>query len=330
MRADPLGGRTVEAPAPLNAAAFCRLLEHQRFPDLGFLEIVAASEAPWNDPNYRVHLTLRHQVTREPVRKTIIVRAIGDASETVFRSARELWARIFCCSDTLSMGMPLGFVPERGLFVQCLPEGPTLLDLMRDRRESQLTAGIRTLARWLAKLHDTQQGCEALPIRLDSDLRQELHDAHGIIASRLPQHRQQITAIADSLHRSLAMTPNPLLPTLGAVHLDQIHFHNEVLAPVNFTKTGLGDPAADLGMTCAAIEQAVLQVQGVPASQGAMDRLLETFSSEYRRHGGTEPFNRVKQYMAFAYVLHVAEAIKRVPVDSQWARARIDRAAALV
>jgi hypothetical protein len=314
MRADLHGGRSTSAPAILNPSAFCRLLDEQRFPDLGFLEIVSAQYAPWADPDYLVHLTLRHQVTRQPVKQTLIVRNCGDNAETVFRAARELWARVFCRSETLSMAMPLGTLADKGLLLQVLPQGPTLLDLLQDRRDSLFHAGVRTWARWLAKLHDARQGCEALPIRLDSELRQELAEAHRRIVATCPTLQGLADSVAEDLHHTLSASPNPLLPTLGSSHLDRFYFHNEVFSPVDFDGAALGDPAADIGFACADLELAILQAT---SSQDTADRAVDSFVSEYRRHGGAEPFGRIGRYRALRHVLQIREALQAGPIDPQ-------------
>lgn len=310
MRTDSPSGRRPAAPAVVNPSTFCRLLDEQGFPDLGFLEIVSAHYAPWADPDYLVHLTLRHQVSRQPVKQTLVVRNLGDEAETVFRAARELWARIFCRSETLGMALPLGTLAQRGLMLQVLPDGPSLVDLLQDRRDSQFRAGVASWARWLAKLHDKAHRCEALPIRLDSERRQDLAEAQAVIRQAYPSVAGELDELVEALHQCLSLGPNPLLPTIGSTDPARIRFQKDVLTPLDFQAAALGDPAADLGLACADLERAVLRVGG---SQEAADRAVETFMAEYRRHGGAEPFTRFGPYRAYRHVLQVRESLTAAP-----------------
>lgn len=314
MRTEFPSGRPLSAPAVVNPTTFCRLLEEQCFPDLGFMEIVSAQYAPWADPDYLVHLTLRHQVSRQPVKQTLAVRNLGDDADNVFRAARELWARIFCRSETLGMAMPLGTLPQKGLLLQVLPDGPSLLDLLKDRRDSLFRSGIGTWARWLARLHDPAHRCESLPIRLDSELRQELATAQAAIRQACPSIKGLLDSLVEDLHHALSGSPNPLLPTIGSTDPARIRFHKEVLTPIDFHAAALGDPAADLGMACADLERAILLVGG---SQDAADRAVETFMAEYRRHGGAEPFARFAPYRAYRHVMQLHEALQAGALDPQ-------------
>jgi aminoglycoside phosphotransferase (APT) family kinase protein len=212
------------------------------------------------------------------------------------------------------MALPLGTLPAKGLLLQVLPAGSTLLDLLQDRRDSQFHAGVRTWARWLAKLHDAKQGCEALPIRLDSELRQDLTAAHQQIVQACPSVRGLLDSLVEDLHLTLSASPNPLLPTLGSSNLDRLHFHQEVLSPIDFQAAALGDPAADIGMACADLELAVLQATN---SQDAADRAVDAFVSEYRRHGGAEPFGRIGRYRAYRHVMQIGDALTEGTVDPQ-------------
>jgi hypothetical protein len=314
MRADLHGGRPLSASPILNPVAFCRLLAEQAFPDLGFMEIVSARYAPWADPDFLVHLTLRHQVSRQPVIQTVIVRHCGDDAETAFRAARELWARVFCRSETLGMALPLGTLPGRGLMLQVMPAGPSLSDLLQDRRDSQFHAGVRTWARWLARLHGAKQGCEALPIRLESDLREELTAAAKAIRQACSSVRSLLDSLVEDLHLSLAASPNPLLPTLGLTDPARLRFHEDVLSPLDLHAAGLGDPAADVGMACADLELTVLQAMG---SQDTANQVVAAFTSEYRRHGGAEPVIRSRTYRACRQVLHIRDALREGRVEPQ-------------
>jgi hypothetical protein len=304
----------VSAPPIVNPSTFCRLLDEQCFPDLGFLEIVSAQYAPWADPDYLVHLTLRHQVTRQPVKQTLVVRNLGDNAETVFRAARELWARVFCRSETLGMALPLGTLPQKGLMLQVLPDGPSLADLLQDRRDSLFRTGVRTWARWLAKLHDAEQSCESLPIRLDSELRQELSNAQEQIRQACPSVKALLDSLVEDLHHTLSGSPNPLLPTIGSTDPARIRFQKEVLTPIDFHAAALGDPAADIGMACADLELAVLQATG---SQETADRTVESFTSEYHRHGGAEPFVRFGPYRAYRHVMQIRDSLRDGAIDPQ-------------
>src|SRR4051812_32667222 len=122
MRAFSMNRPPVAGTSPLDPHVLCRHIEQQRFPDLGFFDILSGLYEAWEAPDYLIHLRLRHRMTRTQQRQTLIARPCGEAGALTFRVARELWAKVFCRSEQLGMGRPLGFIEDQGLLLQFLPD----------------------------------------------------------------------------------------------------------------------------------------------------------------------------------------------------------------
>lgn len=317
-------------PSPsgqLDPQVLCRVIEQQHFPDFGFHQLLSAFYEPWEDADYLVHATLRHRFNRKQQRQTLLARPCGDEGSQIFRTAREMWAKVFCRSDSLGMARPIGFLAEQGLLLQFLPDGPSLASLMQQRREVLLVQGVRSYARWLAKLHASRRHLEAPAIRLDRDTITAVDGAAETIRHYRPDHEANVTDIAARLRAMMRHARNPHLPTLGHHRLDHIVYHQDVLSPMQFNAVALADPALDIGGVIGHLQLSALKYYG---AYTAADPLIQTFLSEYRRHGNRVAPAGYEPYQAYAIFRHAARALGRGGFDALRVGLWLDKARSLL
>lgn len=170
-----------------------------------------------------------------------------------------------------------GYVPERCLLIlQAIPGRP-LLEFFQPTLDTQ---AVSHAAVALAQLHRIRE--VRLPVRTTPDVVEEVVATAVALMRVLPETRGTLDRLVDAL-RHHGASSRPVEPAFvhGDFHHGQVLVQTGRAALLDFDRSYLGDPAADLGNFCAHAH--VLQSQGRLMDSRALAAAMLT---DYERAGG--------------------------------------------
>ena len=115
----------------------------------------------------------------------------SERAQDTFRKLTTLWQAGMRPPSKCIVTEPLAWLPERHLLLQCKAEGTQLIDLIRERSPGAIH-GAEHAGQWLHAL-------QALKVETPAAAAPDLDRCRTELAAALPEERQRIEAIADSL-----------------------------------------------------------------------------------------------------------------------------------
>jgi len=164
-----------------------------------------------------------------------------DSGRKVFDTHKSLY-QFSLNNERFNIPQPIVYLPDRGILLMERLEGKTQLDCIRDNEIETLNS----TARAIASLHEVNLNC--LPELTPASLIESVGASFEMISEIAPNLSDEAGTIHDALIKEIG---NHSKTAVGFVHGDfyhgQIIIGNNQAGIIDFDRSYMGDPIADLG-----------------------------------------------------------------------------------
>ena len=224
----------------------------------------------------------------------------GDKGEAAWDAMVALWQHRAPWSHAVRLAEPLGYLADERILVQGPVPGELLLKDLARQAIADSDGGL--LGRFRAELSATAKGIAAVhtsgvtygPTDTIEDELEKVREVVDQLVTSVPELAQAAQPLVGCLAGLAGDTdPDPVVPCHHDFRPAQVLLDGEGVSFVDFDGACMAEPALDLGLFRAKLRDTGISARGPDAPRAVddteqrlelLDRLCETFLTDYQRH----------------------------------------------